>query len=392
MVTRLCVILILLASCRFDLPITVAYDAEVDAAIDSQVDSHVDGNPSSWLHPWLRRKQITLLASQIEAPGGGALADFPALVSITDPQIAASALTTGQDIVFTAADGTTVLASEIELFTPATGQLVAWVKVPSLSATTNTVLYVYYGHQSPPQQQPKAVWTANYLAVWHLNQDPGTGVNGDIQDSTIAGRNGTTSAAFTSSDSVMAQIGRGLHFDFPRFLRFPQTNFSNAFTISMWVDFAGGSEVKTLFANSGSGLDTNGFRFGINSAGTADRKIIFDAGNGNTGSGRIAATAAAAIQINMPTHLAVVVNRIAGTATIYVNGMNAAIGASFPNDFLIDSEFNIGRAENNIYHFSGTLDEVQLASTLRSPEWLQTSFKNQFQPGNFHTLGAEERR
>src|SRR5262249_49362282 len=145
--------------------------ASQDAGTDASVDGPIDTPPTAWLHPWSHRKAITLQASQIVAPGAGALVDFPVLISVIDPQIAASALATGADIVFTADDATMVLAGEIESFSPAFKSLVAWVKVPSLSATVDKRLYVYYGYagpSSPPAQTPKAVWTADFLAVWHL--------------------------------------------------------------------------------------------------------------------------------------------------------------------------------------------------------------------------------
>src|SRR4051812_22810122 len=119
-IPRTLVVVVLVASCRFDLPAGM----RVDAGDDASVDGGGDAEPMAWLHPWAHRKAITLLASQIEAPGSGALVDFPVLVSVTDPQIGASALATAEDIVFTASDGATVFPSEIESFSPANGQLV----------------------------------------------------------------------------------------------------------------------------------------------------------------------------------------------------------------------------------------------------------------------------
>ena len=50
----------------------------------------------------------------------------------------------GTDILFTAADGLTKLNHEIETYNAATGQLSAWVQIPTLSAPADTVIYVYY--------------------------------------------------------------------------------------------------------------------------------------------------------------------------------------------------------------------------------------------------------
>ena len=47
--------------------------------------------------------------------------------------------------------------------------------------------------------------------------------------------------------------------------------------------------------------------------------------------------------------------------------------------------------EDPALYFPGMLDEIEVASVARSPEWLKTAYNNQSQPGSFHTLGSEER-
>jgi MSHA biogenesis protein MshQ len=357
---------------------------EVDAGVDAA------GEPKPWLHPWARRRAVTLLASQIEAPSDGSLVDFPVLVSVTDPEIAAAALATGADVVFTGADGTTVLASELESFSTTSNELVAWVKVPDLSATTDTTLYVYYGNPSPPPQTPEAVWTADFLAVWHLQQDPGPGGAGEILDATSRNQDGTAGIQMAPTDLVPARTGRGLTFNgVDKFIDFAAMDVGNTFTISMWVELDAADNVRTLIASSASGLETNGFRFFINSVDTSDRKIIFETGNGN-GNGQSASTAPDAIATDTFTHVAVVVDRADATALIFVDGDSVAIDTSIVNDFETTSDFEIARMENSLFFFSGTLDEIRVASTLRPPEWLRTAFNNQLQPGSFHMLGPEE--
>ncbi len=386
-------VLVLVAACSFESPVLPGGNPGGAPGVDATPDP-IDPTeePRAWLQGWTHRKPITLLASQIEAPGDLALADFPVLVSVTDAQIAASAaLPGGEDIVFTAGDATTVLASEIESFVRADNQLVAWVKVPGLSATTDTNLYVYYGNPRPPAQTPEDVWTASYHGVWHLHQDPGPGGAGEIRDATSRNRDGTAAAQMEPTDSVPARIGRGLRFDGTGdFLSFAAMDVGNAFTISMWAAYTGGSNVKTLMANSSPGRDENGFRFFVNTVTTSDRKIIFETGNGILNSGRWAETGANALPLNTLTHVAVVVDRAAATALIYIDGAPAATDTSISNNFRTNSDFEVARMETTFLHFPGTLDEIQVATALRSPEWIRTSFRNQSQPGGFHTLGTEE--
>ncbi len=390
------VVLALFATaCEFGSPRARPGEPDADAGIDAPSDAPPGdtANPGPWLSPWTHRKAITLRASQIEAPGDGALTDFPVLISVNDPDIRASAaFPTGQDIVFTAADATTLLASEIESFDRTqSDQLVAWVKVPSLSATTDTTLYVYYGNPSAPAQTPEAVWTADYLAVWHLHQDPGGGP-GSLRDATSGNHDGTATQ-LSSNDSVPARIGRGLQFNGnDEYLDFQSLSFGNNFTISMWVQFDGGTSCKTLFSNSGPGPNTDGFRFFVNTFNTQNRRIIFETGNGVGPMGNIAETADNGMPEDTLTHVAAVVNRTAGTAQIFVNAVGVATDTMIRNNFQTTSDFEIARMEAPDNNFPGIFDEVRVASTLRGPEWILTSFRNQSAPGNFHTLGDEELR
>ncbi len=115
--------------------------------------------------------------------------NFPVLITITDAALAAHAQTSGYDITFTASDGSTVLPYERESYNSATGALIAWVNVPYLSSTTDTVLNVFYGNRTAPDQQNRtAAWDPYYKAVWHLDES-GNGTPGEYKDSTTSANN-----------------------------------------------------------------------------------------------------------------------------------------------------------------------------------------------------------
>ena len=76
---------------------------------------------------------------------------------------------------------------EIESYDPATGELVAWVNVPSLSSLEDTYLYMYFGNrEATNQQNSQAVWDSDYVLVQHLNE-----TSGAHYDTTSYGNNGT---------------------------------------------------------------------------------------------------------------------------------------------------------------------------------------------------------
>jgi hypothetical protein len=79
----------------------------------------------------------------------------------------------GGDIYFTLSDGTTKLDHEIESYSSSTGELIAWVKIPTLSSSVNTDIYAYYGDRTAPDQwNIPGTWDDggnNYFkGVWHF--------------------------------------------------------------------------------------------------------------------------------------------------------------------------------------------------------------------------------
>jgi len=82
----------------------------------------------------------------------------------------------GYDITFTSdAAGKTLLPFERESYNASTGAVVFWINVPTVSHTTNTVIYLNYGNSSTSTDQSSkaATWNANYKGVWHLGETSG---------------------------------------------------------------------------------------------------------------------------------------------------------------------------------------------------------------------------
>src|SRR5712691_1892417 len=161
---------------------------------------------------WAYRKKLSIDQTKVGA-AGAPHANFPVLVSQTDTDLQSKAQSTGNDILFTSSDGTTKLSHEIEKYVSSTGELVAWVKVPSVSSTAGTVIFMYYGNASAANQQNVVnAWDANFKAVWHLSQAP-SGTAQDMKDSTVNANHGTSAGAMTSANKVAGMVGDGTNFD-----------------------------------------------------------------------------------------------------------------------------------------------------------------------------------
>jgi len=105
------------------------------------------------------------------------LNNFPVLISGTYSYLATTGnggnvtSSNGYDIIFTSdAAGTSTLPFEQESYNATTGAVIYWVKVPTVSHTTDTVIYLFYGNSgiTTDQSNKTGVWDSNYKGVWHL--------------------------------------------------------------------------------------------------------------------------------------------------------------------------------------------------------------------------------
>ena len=70
----------------------------------------------------------------------------------TDNDLSNKAQNTGDDIVFTN-ESNIKLNHEIEIYASSSGYLVTWVNIPSLSSSSNTKIYMYYGNPTSSNQE-----------------------------------------------------------------------------------------------------------------------------------------------------------------------------------------------------------------------------------------------
>ncbi len=386
---RLLFVSTICAGCGFSLPLagndaTTSGDDSGSMPDDGAIDQ-----PVPWLDGWMYRRGITLHASQIEAPGNTELAAFPVMLAIPDSAFGSHALADRTDLAFTAGDETTPLSHELETFDSTT--LTAWVKIPNLSATTDTTIFLYYGNPTPQPSTAAAVWTEAFSAVYHLQQDPGPGQGDQIRDSTANAHHGTAESSFQTTDSVTSPLGRAIDFNGSNScISVPAFDVGTKFTISVWMNMNSVSQIRSLISNSEDGSDTNGFRFFVNSNGSSDRKVWLETGNGQGGTNSVT-TASNAILTQRWEHVAVIVDRTTSTAAVMIDGAISATDMSIRNDFTTTLSLEIGRMKTNNV-FDGLLDEMEISSTTRSTEWLLTAYRNQRTPADFYTVGDEQAR
>jgi len=149
---------------------------------------------------WTYKKKITIDHSHVTST----LSNFPVLINITDTDLRDKAQSDGDDICFVNSAENTQLKHEIEYWNSSTGELYAWVKIPTLSSSVDTDLYMYYDNDAcGSQEDAENVWDSNYMAVWHFN-------DGSWLDSTS---NDIDLSAHGDPTNIDTRTGKGVYLD-----------------------------------------------------------------------------------------------------------------------------------------------------------------------------------
>ena len=314
---------------------------------------------------WTYHKPIEIDHNKVAAN----LADFPVLIDLaSDDDLASHAQDDGDDIVFTDGVNSIKFDHEIEYFNGTTGELQAWVRIPSLSSTTNTTILMWYGNSGcGNQEDATGVWDDNYKAVWHLL---GNGTT-SLPDATSNSNDGTKKAAGEPANTASGQIAGAQDFD--GLDDYVDENWKppNVFTLSMWY------KLNQTTGNNRGLFSTfkprvRGSYFAIYNGWT---RLFYD---GNKLMGGWQAEA------GVWTYLTVVSD---GTQVkLYRNGelCNAANGTTTH-----DGNLHIGRSKYNDDYINGTIDEVRISASVRSGDWISTTYNNTHSPSAFYTIGVQ---
>jgi hypothetical protein len=300
--------------------------------------------------------------------------NFPVLISGTYPDLANVAnggnvqSLQGYDIVFTSdAAGQNLLPFERETYSSSTGSLNYWVKVPTLSHTTDTIIYMFYGNPlvTADQSNKAAVWDANYKGIWHLSN--GTTLN--ATDSTVNANDGTVSGSITAAagkiDGAATSPGTtGNVITTSNSI----TGDTSPFTYSFWFNSVGGGSV----VHRGQDGFGNGWSAVVQVLGS---NIQFNIVNSSPAQINLASNAT----IAAGTWYYVTAVWTPGSGMqLYVNG--ALDNANTNTSTTLRSSTKGVQLLNG---FNGIVDEMEISNTARSAGWIATEYNNQSSPATF---------
>lgn len=337
-----------------------------------------------WNNQWPYRKLIVIDPTKLS----GTLEDFPVLIDIMDDQLATRAQSDGDDIAFADALGNK-LDHEIELYNSNDGHLVAWIRVPVLSVSSNTNLYMYYGNsEASAQQEAAAVWGSRFGMVQHLNEHSGTHF-----DSTWNGNNATPYNGVVQG--LESKIDGGDMFDgLNDYLDVPHSDSlvgSTAFTASVWMKLNSVVRRQTLLSKYDLPVGKRGWFLDWRPASGYGPVLSFFMST----DGVIYRDFYAAFLPTTGVWYHVVVAWSSGqTPLFYVNGIELlTIHRSRPSTLFKNEGvlLKIGRSSYDLSRdINGALDEIRISTEKESKERILTSYNNQMNPSGFYSIGDEE--
>ncbi len=341
------------------------------------------GGPDWYNHSWLYRKAITIAHGQVS--GSSALSNFPVLISLTDSNLASAAQASGNDILFTDSSGLTKVPHEIEQYTSSSGQVLAWVQVPSLSPTADTVIYLYYGNSTAPDQSNRTgVWDSNYKGVYHLangttlsgGDSTGYANSGSLQGGPTALAGEIDGAGSFSGSSQNLSLGNA-----------SSLQIIGQISLEAWVNV-------TAFPSSGwgyligKGYDgiNEGYFLRLSNSGS----IVTEAGSYN-GSNHSTSWAVSGWNTGTWHHVVGVFD--GANWILYFDGSSKAQASDSTGALSTTKGVYFGATDiagSVSRYFNGKLDEVRISNMARSASWIQTEYNNQSYPTTFYSVGPEQ--
>lgn len=338
-----------------------------------------------WNSTWDYYVNITINSSYFDST----LTDFTILVNITDTL--GDQCDSGNSIRFTKTDNITELDYEIEKWEDGSERIV-WVKIPSISHTTDTYILMYYNNSGASDAQDQEnTWDNNYVGVFHFDN-----ASGDLMDSTGT-QNGAVSG--TPLYRQTGSYGWAIEFDGSTDW-FNITNdaykMTNDWTIETWFncdvhdgtnhvliyigDISAGKKYTQVYKRD-TDLPNDGMAFYSHTGVTSDVSYSdlvgwdicdnwYYLGGIHDGDGGGA-----------PDGTRSYVNETLQTSDDHANNINLGSGTPFVA--------SIGTRDfGTPYYWDGWLEEVRVTDGLRSDDWLQSTFHTTNMSHEFLIFGS----
>lgn len=361
---------------------------------------------------WGRKCAVVIDKDQV----GGTLSDFPVLLTeanlpseMFDADGSHPALNGGGDIRFSSdSAGSAQLACEVVSFVtdnnPANGTAQIHVKVPSISATVDTTIYVWY--EKSGESQPTAsdtygsqnAWDSDFVSSHHLEEDPEGGA-GAMQDSTANNLDGSEVEVVDGNVSTAAgKVGKGISLS-------PGTTSYGAISLGdpAALRLTGAMTLEAIVKTTNSWVDPNSFGlvYAISKVGFSGNRgyglgVFSDSANpifhiASDSVTQVLVTGSSSLSNDTYYHLAGTYDPSTALKVYYNGTLDGTNSTSIPASQYSNNSKNVyfgGRYSDTGGFLKGNIDEVRISSTVRSAAWLLTTYNTLFAPATFAAAGT----
>lgn len=346
------------------------------------------------------KRVITIDHTKVST-GTASYANFPVLVSTTNVTFSTATIIGGHaldpsgfDIIFsTMNDCSFKLNWDTETYNSSTGDMKVWVKIPSISSTTDTTFNICYGNSSISSYVgfSTATWDTNYQGVWHFPN----GTSLSAKDSTVNVNHGTISGPVATTGVIDGASSDTLTTDKITTTASTSEQITGDLTIEFWLFIRGtpsGFQAIIAKRDGGPGPDSYSVETSPNNGGLTNRIYLWFTQPTNSFVGYVSSDSNR-YTLNGWDHWVFVRNNTARTVVMYKNGQSAGAtlqaGTYTANPETSTSGTAIGNFSYANTNLAKNMDEMRISNVVRSADWVLTEYNNQNSPSTFFSVGAE---
>lgn len=338
---------------------------------------------------WTYRVQVTIDHTQVNTD----LTDFPVYVDLSDLPAGffTNVDTAGDDIRVTRADGTTECAFEIVSITVGSSIGELHFKANSISSTSDTSFYIYYGNAGASAYGVadtygrNAVWS-DYRHVYHgdnTTDSTGNSATLTLTGTASVGNTGKVGTCFDSdvaggySATFSAEVSSGV----------------DTIVMQTWFYLDSDTNPGTDWEQSIMGWKKispfDAFEISIGDGGSGEDKIHSHTYGGNTQSA--SDSQGSTLSLSTWYLLHGVFDQTGNTLKLYINGILDVNATSYTDnsggfDILLIGLYETSSSEG----MDGKNDEVRYSIGDMSSDWITAEYTNQNTPNTFYTVGSQE--
>lgn len=301
--------------------------------------------------------------------------------------------TNGYDIIFTSdSGGETQLDHEIQRYSGVDGDLIAWVRIPTLLYSSNTTIYMHYCNSgiSTSQENVSGTWDTHFKGVWHLKEQGDGSLNEYVDSSGNSnhGQGGAGTSGYVPEkykniiDYGQLYDGQNDQIDCKSGSTLDQLS---SLTISAWIKPTSFEDILPRIFEKRAAAGQSKLLYLDHTTNTLVYQQITDGTNLERSSDP------GVIFLNGWYHIA-----YSWDGTLNASGLNCYINGELSNG---GSQSGTGTAvddsggnfwlfcrDTNDRTFLGIVGEVHISETVRSADWIKTEYNNQVDPKSFYSV------